>query len=77
MKFVTKLSTAFEQQVSGLIGGFITSMQAEYVSDKQAHWQKMVTIINLIITASISCYTYQHGATEVRLAPELFESYLQ
>ena len=58
MKFVTTLSTVFEQEVSGLIGQFITSMQAEYASDKQQHWQKMVTIVNLIITACISCYTY-------------------
>ena len=36
----------------------------------------MVTVINLIITASISCYTYQHGATEVRISAELLESYI-
>ena len=52
-------------------------MQAEYAQDKQAHWQKMATIINLIITASISCYTYMHGATEVRICTELLETYLQ
>ena len=47
------------------------------MSNKQEHWQKMVTIINLIITACISTYTYQHGATEVRINPELLEQYIQ
>lgn len=51
-------------------------MQAEYVKDKQAHWQQMATVINLIITASISCYTYQHGATDVRISAELLEQYI-
>lgn len=36
----------------------------------------MATVINLIITASISCYTYQHGATDVRISNELLESYI-
>jgi hypothetical protein len=52
-------------------------MQAEYFQDKQAHWEKMATVINLIITASISSYTYQHGATDVRISSELLESYIQ
>ncbi len=37
----------------------------------------MTTIINLIITASITCYTYQHGATDVRIPIELLEQYIQ
>ena len=36
----------------------------------------MATVINLIITASISCYTYQHGTTDVRISNELLESYI-
>ena len=36
----------------------------------------MATVINLIITACISCYTYQHGATDVRVSAELLESYI-
>ena len=36
----------------------------------------MATVINLIITASISCYTYQHGATDVRISTELLEQYI-
>lgn len=37
----------------------------------------MATVINLIITASIGTYTYQHGATDIRISPELLESYIQ
>ena len=36
----------------------------------------MATVINLIITTSISCYTYQHGATDTRITAELLESYI-
>ena len=36
----------------------------------------MATVINLIITASIGIYTYQHGATEVRISNELLETYI-
>ena len=36
----------------------------------------MATIINLLITASISCYTYTHGATDVRITNELLENYI-
>ena len=77
MKFVGKLSSFFEADVNTLIGQLITSMQQEYASDKQAHWEKMATVLNLIITASISCYTYSHGATEVRIGSDLLESYIQ
>jgi len=76
MKFVGRLSQLFEQEVSALIQQFIGAMHAEFTSDKQRHWQQMATIINLIITASINCYTYQHGATEVRITPQLLETYL-
>ena len=37
----------------------------------------MATIINLIITASITCYTYQHGATDTKISAELLEQYIQ
>ena len=37
----------------------------------------MATIINLIVTASITCYTYQHGATDVKISAELDEQYIQ
>lgn len=76
MKFVSKLSSFFEQEVSALIGSLIQQLQQEYASNKAAHWQQMVTVLNLIITASISCYTYQHGATEVRISPDLLDSYI-
>ena len=36
----------------------------------------MVTVINLIITASVTNYTYMHGATDVRISSELLESYI-
>ena len=67
MKFVSKLSSFFEQEVSQLIVQIMGTMHQEYTADKQNHWQKMATLINLIITASIGCYTYLHGATDVRI----------
>ena len=37
----------------------------------------MVTVLNLIITAGIGTYTYQHGANDIRIPPELLEGYIQ
>ena len=63
--------------MSQLIVQIMGTMHQEYTSDKKTHWQKMATLINLIITASISCYTYAHGATEVRINQEQLENYIQ
>ena len=37
----------------------------------------MVVVINLIITAGIGTYTYQHGANDIRVSPELLVNYIQ
>jgi len=34
-------------------------------------------MLNLLITASVGCYTYQHGATELLISPDQFQAYLQ
>lgn len=76
MKFVAKLSGYFEQEVAALLAQLIQRLQQEYASDREAHWRQMATVVNLIITAGITCYTYQHGATEVRLSGDLLRSYI-
>ena len=62
--------------MASIIGQQIQNLQQEYQKDKQAHWQQMATVVNLIITASISCYTYQHGASSIRITPEMLEQYI-
>ena len=46
------------------------------MQNKEAHWQQMATVINLIITAGVTNYTYMHGATDVRITSELLEQYI-
>jgi exportin-2 (importin alpha re-exporter) len=65
MKFVQQLSRKYQAEMAGLIGDFITQLNCEYEQNKAQHWQKKITLLNLLITASIGCYTYQQGATEI------------
>jgi hypothetical protein len=59
-----------------LLGTLITQLLEEYEQNKMQNWQKKTTLINLLITASISQYTYRHGATGMMIAEEAFENYL-
>ena len=77
MKFVQALCKKFQNEVGELIGGFINHFLQEYEQNKAQQWQKKVALLNLIITASISCYTYQHGATELLVDNNMLGSYLQ
>jgi len=60
-----------------IIGQLITQLNSEYEQNKQLQWQKKTTMLNLLITASIGCYTFQHGATELLISQESFQNYLQ
>ena len=77
MKFVQQLSKKFQNEVGTLIGEFFTQFLQEYEQNKAQQWQKKVALLNLIITASISCYTYAHGATELLIDQAMLSQYLQ
>ena len=53
MKFVQQLSSKFSAEVSQLIGSYINNLLAEYNQNREQNWQKKVTLLNLLITASI------------------------
>lgn len=76
MKFVQALSKRYPAEINELISGFINHFVTEYEKDKQGQWQKKVALLNLIITASISCYTYQHGATDLTIDEQMLANYL-
>lgn len=59
MKFVQSLSKRFANEVNGLIGDFVNQLLQEYSVNPQKEWIKKTTVLNLIITASISTYTYR------------------
>ncbi len=63
--------------MAGIIGDLITQLNQEYEMNKAHHWQKKITLLNLLLTASIGCYTYQHGATEILVPQESFQNYLE
>jgi hypothetical protein len=47
------------------------------MANKATNWQKKTTLVNLLITASMGNYTYRHGATDLQISNEMFETYLQ
>mmetsp|Transcript_31763 Transcript_31763/g.31041 ORF Transcript_31763/g.31041 Transcript_31763/m.31041 type:complete len:181 (-) Transcript_31763:1676-2218(-) len=54
MKFVQILSRKFPQEMNGLIGDSVGLMLQEYQANRQKEWIKKTSVLNLIITASIS-----------------------
>jgi exportin-2 (importin alpha re-exporter) len=69
MKFVQQLSKKYPQEVGSLIGNYVNSFIAEYQSNREANWTRMTSLLNLLVTASISSYTYKNGATEINISP--------
>jgi hypothetical protein len=65
MKFVQQLSRKFSSEVVVLIDNFVNQLMGEYTVNREKEWIKKTTVLNLIITASISSYTYRQGAEQV------------
>ena len=65
MKFVQQLSRKFSSDVVVLIDNFVNQLMSEYTVSREKEWIKKTTVLNLIITASISSYTYRQGAEQV------------
>jgi hypothetical protein len=59
MKFVQQLSRKYSQEVVVLIDSFVNQLMSEYTVNREKEWIKKTTVLNLIITASISSYTYR------------------
>jgi hypothetical protein len=70
MKFVQQLSRKFPNEMQGLIGNLIQSLLAGYEQNRVQNWYNKTTLLNLLITASIGCYTYLHGATEMLISSD-------
>ena len=69
MKFVQQLSKKYPQEVGSLIGNYVNSFIAEYQANRESNWTRMTSLLNLLVTASISSYTYKSGATEINISP--------
>ena len=77
MKFVQQLSKKFSTEVSSLIGNYVNKYQAEYESNRDQNWNKKASLLNLLITGSISAYTYRNGASEINIAADTLFMYIQ
>ena len=77
MKFVQQLSRKYPQEVVVLIDNFVNQLMSEYTVNREKEWIKKTTVLNLIITASISQYTYRAGAEQVQISFEQLASYLE
>jgi hypothetical protein len=71
MKFVQSLSKKYPNEVSSLIGDFVNNFLADYHGNREKEWIKKSTVLNLIIAASISSYTYRQGAIDIVIPYEL------
>ena len=77
MKFVQQLSKKYPNEVGELIGNYVNSYLAEYQNNRANEWAKKTTLLNLLITASISQYTYKSGASEINIPDQQLFEYLQ
>jgi hypothetical protein len=77
MKFVQTLSRKFPAQLSSLLNDFVQNLLADYQQNRQTDWAKKSAVLNLIITASISQYTYRNGAVEINISFDELGNYLQ
>jgi hypothetical protein len=62
MKFVQALTKRFPNEVNQLITDIVGTLLADYGANRNKEWIKKSTVLNMIITASISQYTYRSGA---------------
>ena len=65
MKFVQALTKKFPNEVNQLINDILGTYLADYNTNRNKEWIKKSTVLNIIITASISQYTYRSGAEEI------------
>ena len=52
------------------IENLIQRLLADYEQNRAQKWENITTLLNLLITASIGCYTYLHGATEMLISSD-------
>lgn len=77
MKFVQSLAKRFPVEVNDLISSCVNSLLAEYQANREKEWIKKTTVLNLIITASITQYTYRAGAEQILIPFDLLGQYLE
>lgn len=77
MKFVQKLSRKFPNEVAGIVNNFVNTFQQEYMANREQQWPKKCSLLNLLITSSISSYTFRGGASEINISPETLFSYIE
>ena len=77
MKFVQQLAKKFPNEVGQLIGNYVNNYLADYQTNRNTEWAKKTTLLNLLITASISQYTWKNGASEINIPDAQLFEYLQ
>ena len=77
MKFVQQLSKKFPEEIGSLVGNYVDKYLVDYAANRDSQWTKKTTLLNLLITASISSYTYKNGATDLKIPEETLFAYIQ
>ena len=60
-----------------MISDFVNQLLEEYTANRDKEWIKKTTVLNLIITASITSYTYRQGAEQILIPFDMLASYLE
>ena len=60
-----------------LIGSYVNNLLAEYEQNRDLNWNKKASMLNLLITATISQYTYRSGASEINISEQALFGYIE
>ena len=77
MKFVQALAKKYPNEVNRLIEDYVNNLLSDYQENREKEWIKKTTVLNLIITASISSYTYRNGAESILIPFDVLAQYLE
>lgn len=76
LKFVQKLSKSFSTEVGALVGTYIDRFLADYQNNREQQWTQKASLLNLLITACVSQYSFRTGVWELTISEEQLFTYI-
>ena len=77
MKFAQQLSRKFPDELSVLMAKYISRCQEDFTKDGQSKWMQKVSLMNLLLTATILQYSYKDGAVDIIVDQKEIFGYIQ
>jgi len=60
-----------------MVSSYVNNYLADYQQNRSTQWSKKCSLLNLLITASISSYTYRNGASDINIPADTLFSYIE